>query len=90
MERPVINKERLGGYYRLSAYVLAKYISELPIILIFPFVMFTIAFWVTGLNTSFLAYLQILGLIFLCTALAQVRSIQHYLLQVFCLFPATV
>ena len=78
MERPVINKERLGGYYCLSAYVLAKYISELPIILIFPTFMLTIAFWVTGLNTSFLAYLQIMGLILLCTALAQVHNLKHY------------
>ena len=78
MERPVINKERLGGYYRLSAYVLAKYISELPIILIFPTFMFTVVFWVTGLNTSFLSYLQMLGLMYLCTALAQACNLLNH------------
>ena len=75
-ERPVINKERLGGYYRLSAYVLAKNLSEL-VILIIPLVFFTVAFWLSGINYNFLVFLQLMGILLLTTVLAQVSFLLY-------------
>ncbi|XP_053384355.1 uncharacterized protein LOC123537135 [Mercenaria mercenaria] len=57
MEKVVIYKERASGWYRLSAYYLAKMTSELPVILIQPLLFLTVVYWVTGLNnvSSFFA-----------------------------------
>ncbi|XP_077998727.1 uncharacterized protein LOC144451699 [Glandiceps talaboti] len=49
-ERVVINKERLSGLYRLSAYFLAKQTSEIPYILFLPLIGFTPIYWITGMN----------------------------------------
>ncbi|KAL9969972.1 hypothetical protein ACROYT_G022267 [Oculina patagonica] len=61
-ERTVVNKERAAGYYRLSAYYLAKLFSELPLVMIQPTLFLIIVYWVTGLNRSeaFLAQLFLL------------------------------
>ncbi|XP_048781230.1 uncharacterized protein LOC125683804 [Ostrea edulis] len=50
LERMVITKERLAGWYRLSAYYLAKMTSELVLILIQPLIFITIIYWCVGLN----------------------------------------
>lgn len=57
MERMVVNKERSAGWYRLSAYYLAKMTSELVLILLQPTVFVVISYWIVGLNgvTSFFA-----------------------------------
>ena len=47
-----MNKERAAGYYRLSAYYLAKLFSELPLVICQPTLFFTIVYWMTGLNRS--------------------------------------
>ncbi|XP_043940044.1 ABC transporter G family member 9-like [Protopterus annectens] len=70
VERPIINKERLAGSYRLSAYYFAKIISELPLILCQPIVNFTIAFWMAGLN-GVGAYFADLGILLLSALTAQ-------------------
>ena len=46
----VISKERRSGSYHLSAYYLAKAISELPLIILLPLLFFTITYWAAGIN----------------------------------------
>ena len=47
----MIHKERASGSYHLSAYYLAKTISELPIMLILPSAYIIIVYWAAGLNS---------------------------------------
>lgn len=49
-EKVVINKERSSGCYHLSAYYLAKTLSELPLILFRPSLYFVILYWTAGLD----------------------------------------
>ena len=72
-ERVVLNKERLGGYYRLSAYYLSKTITELLLVLFLPFIFFTIIYWMSGINPSFSVYIQMLTMNFLAAIISQVR-----------------
>ena len=50
MEKVVIHKERSSGWYRLSAYYLAKMTSELPLVLLQPSLFLTVVYWSVGLN----------------------------------------
>ncbi|PVD33949.1 hypothetical protein C0Q70_05211 [Pomacea canaliculata] len=50
MERVVIHKERSAGWYRLSAYYLAKMTSELPLILVQPGIFVAVSYWCIGFN----------------------------------------
>jgi len=49
-ERGVISKERAAGAYRLSAYYIAKTVSELPIKIVIPTLFYTFVYWMSGLN----------------------------------------
>ncbi|XP_041083631.1 ABC transporter G family member 14-like isoform X1 [Polyodon spathula] len=69
-ERPIINKERLAGSYRLSAYFLAKLLSELPLVIPQLLVHVSISFWLTGLNGPG-AYFADMGIITLTTITSQ-------------------
>ncbi|XP_074625130.1 uncharacterized protein LOC141883522 isoform X2 [Acropora palmata] len=69
-ERTVVNKERASGYYRLSAYYLAKVISELPLVILQPTLYLTIVYWAAGLNKSE-SFLTMLFLVLLTTVAAQ-------------------
>ncbi|KAK3101924.1 hypothetical protein FSP39_007394 [Pinctada imbricata] len=70
MERGVIAKERLAGWYRLSAYYLAKMTSELPLILFQPLLFVGVAYWVIGLSGT-AAYFATLGTVFIHTIAGQ-------------------
>jgi len=56
-EREVILKERSSGSYHLSAYFLAKCSSELPTLLVLPFIYMTISFWMAGISHRFDLYI---------------------------------
>lgn len=71
MERMVINKERSAGWYRLSAYYMAKMTSELVLILITPAVFVIIAYWAIGLN-GIEAFFATLGTVFIVSIAGQV------------------
>lgn len=64
MEQVVIHKERSGGWYRLSAYYLAKMTSELPLIFAQPLLFLSIAYWTIGLNGA-VAFFATVGTVFI-------------------------
>lgn len=49
-ERSVVNKERLSGAYRLSAYYLSKLGSEFAAGLVFPTLYWLLIYFCVGLN----------------------------------------
>merc|ERR1719215_361730 len=61
-ERTIIMKERAAGSYHLSAYFLAKSLSELPIKLFLPFLFLAISFPMVSLSPSFVIFCGICGI----------------------------
>ncbi|XP_067944031.1 uncharacterized protein [Watersipora subatra] len=76
-DRTVLNKERLAGYYRLSAYYLAKLTSDLPLVLILPATHITITYWMAFINPNFWVFLRIMGCILLSSALSHSMSMAY-------------
>jgi ABC-type multidrug transport system ATPase subunit/ABC-type multidrug transport system permease subunit len=60
-EREIIFKERASGSYYLSAYFLSKTMSEMPTRLSLPVIFWTIAYWMSGINSSFTVFLGTMG-----------------------------
>jgi len=63
-ERDVVNRERLSGSYRLSAYYLAKLVADMPFAFLFPSIFWVIVYFLIGLKLDvgsfFFSYLIIL------------------------------
>ncbi|UJR13071.1 hypothetical protein I4U23_000095 [Adineta vaga] len=70
-ERIVINKERASGSFRLSAYYIAKCLSESPLKLVLPTISFTIAYWMANVNPTFTIFLGILAFLLLIVLIAE-------------------
>ncbi|KAK3028855.1 hypothetical protein RJ639_038540 [Escallonia herrerae] len=70
-ERAMLVKERSVGMYRLSAYLVARNTSDLPLDLILPLVFLVIVYFMVGLQPSFLAFLLTLLTIFLSIVASQ-------------------
>jgi len=64
-ERTIIFKERSSGSYHLSAYFMAKTLSEMPTRLVLPCIFLTISYWMTAVSSSFATFV----LTGLCTVL---------------------
>jgi len=65
-ERTVILKERASASYRLSAYFLAKTLSEAPTRLVLPLLYMITSFWMTGISYSFGVFVATTGCTLLC------------------------
>ncbi len=72
-EYEVIQKERLTGTYRLSAYWLAKMTSELPVILFLPAMTQVIFYPMCGIGNSVPHFFAVLASVMSSALMGQVR-----------------
>lgn len=72
-EHLVISKERRSGSYHLSAYYLAKLLSELSLVILMPAVFITITYWAVGIN-GWTSFFGILLIILVSSVVAQVSQ----------------
>lgn len=59
-EREMLTKERSSRMYRLSAYLMARLVGDLPMELILPVVSITITYWMGGLKSAVFSYIEFL------------------------------
>jgi ATP-binding cassette, subfamily G (WHITE), member 2 len=67
-EREMLRKERSSHMYRLSPFLMARFVGDLPMELILPVVSITITYWMGGLKPTASSYLEFL-LIFVFSVL---------------------
>jgi hypothetical protein len=65
LDRAVVGKERASKAYNISAYFIAKNISELPLQFAYPTIFVCITYWMIGLNSDPGRFFTYLGLILL-------------------------
>lgn len=65
-EREVVFKERSSGSYQLSAYFLAKTVSEAPIRLVLPCLYILISYWMSNMRNDAGAFFGFAGLELFC------------------------
>ncbi|KAI5311955.1 hypothetical protein L3X38_041128 [Prunus dulcis] len=70
-ERAIVAKERSVEMYKLSAYFLARNISDLPLDLLLPIVFLVIVYLMAGLKLRFSAFFQTMLTIFLSIVASQ-------------------
>ncbi|MED6201788.1 hypothetical protein PIB30_098536 [Stylosanthes scabra] len=71
LERPMLEKERSSGMYRLSSYFLAKSAADLPMELVLPTAYVIITYWMTGLKANAVNFLCTLSTVLLHVLVAQ-------------------
>lgn len=76
-EHAVISKERRSGVYHLSAYYLAKTVSELPLVLVQPSLYFIVTYWSVGLN-GVVSFFGSLFIVVVNAVVGQVNSSKIY------------
>lgn len=67
-ERAITVKERRGGWYRLSAYFLARCVADLPLDLVLPIGFMVILYWMASLRAA--AFVPILLVVLLTVLIA--------------------
>lgn len=70
-EKGLIDRERIAGTYRLSAYYLAKSVSELPLVFTMPTVYICIVYWMSGLLQSAWHFISVWAILLFSTCAAQ-------------------
>jgi len=70
-ERQILLKERASGSYQLSAYFLAKSISESPVRLVPPLIYIIITYWMAGLNPTAESFFGFAGTMLLGTLVGE-------------------
>ncbi|KAK8483275.1 hypothetical protein V6N11_069344 [Hibiscus sabdariffa] len=73
-ERVMLAKERSVGMYRLSAYLLARMTSDLPLDLILPLVFLVITYLMAVLKPTFTAFSLTLLTVFLSVFASQLNQ----------------
>ncbi|KAL4028036.1 hypothetical protein IC575_011228 [Cucumis melo] len=71
LERPMLNKERSSGMYRLSSYYMSRTAGDLPMELVLPTVFVTVTYWMGGLNPSMIPFLLTLLVVLLNVLVSQ-------------------
>jgi ATP-binding cassette, subfamily G (WHITE), member 2 len=62
-EREMLTKERSSRMYRLSPYLMARFVGDLPMELILPVASITIIYWMGGLKPTVLSFVEFLLII---------------------------
>eukprot|EP00252_Welwitschia_mirabilis_P020790 TRINITY_DN5172_c0_g1_i1.p1 TRINITY_DN5172_c0_g1~~TRINITY_DN5172_c0_g1_i1.p1 ORF type:complete len:686 (-),score=86.33 TRINITY_DN5172_c0_g1_i1:652-2709(-) len=74
-ERAMLAKERGVDMYRLSAYVVARNLSDLPLDLLLPIIFIGIVYFMTHLRMTVVAFCLTMLTVFLSIITSQVRSL---------------